>query len=426
MSEMFRKPASGDYILPFFNRLMDLVRRHRVLAGDGILVKQTDGGTVVSALRTDPKRWPWHSYKIADGAGSITVRVSKGRWTRNPDLGNTALVLDCGTNEYLDVTVGDDQYLCAVIVRDNLDSDPMLYPTAVILKAVSTPTKTAVEAAISEQKYGGHWVIGKATSGVWAQYWEGGDITDDAHVGDADVPENGSFHAHSIERLAGGRLENQVSSDQVRNFAAGTARSSLGASDTLFVRTVDGGGAVIDTMYATPQAVVNAAAGTPGTTVPDHDHTGAPGDGPKLPHAGLSDIADNPGSDDHRGARAAATGDGDDHDRHVYLHANGDATRNAMGSGAKIGDSTGFAVLDPSNRLLYDGSGSNYTVAFGEDPRQLTGNWQVTSGNFEVPSGYAYKHDGNTGITDAGPFIMTRADGSTLNVKLAGGIIIPA
>jgi hypothetical protein len=50
MSELFREPARGGDILTAFKRLMESVRRERLVAGDGILVKQTPTGKTVSAI----------------------------------------------------------------------------------------------------------------------------------------------------------------------------------------------------------------------------------------------------------------------------------------------------------------------------------------------------------------------------------------
>jgi hypothetical protein len=44
----------------------------------------------------------------------------------------------------------------------------------------------------------------------------------------------------------------------------------------------------------------------------------------------------------------------------------------------------------------------------------------------KVQAGTNFMCGNEDGITDAGPFILTRSDGTTLNVKLAGGIIVPA
>jgi len=51
MSELFREPGRGDDILSAFKRLMAVVRRERVTAGDGIVVKQTESGKTISAIR---------------------------------------------------------------------------------------------------------------------------------------------------------------------------------------------------------------------------------------------------------------------------------------------------------------------------------------------------------------------------------------
>jgi hypothetical protein len=348
----------------------------------------------------DAENYPWRGFAISSG----TIRVTKGRYTRNADMGNTALTLDCGANEYLDVTVGANEYLSAVIVRDNLNADPRLSPTSVILKASTTSDKDAVAATLSGQYYGGHVVIGKNTDSVWAQYWKGGDITDDEDIGDTDDlswPYRGHAY-YSIEKYA------FMGTDQVRNFSAGTLSGALTEQDLVFVRVPSLSST--DTKYATPAEVVTAGGGyTPDNPqpLPPHDHTDEE-EGGTLDHKNLADIgaSANGGTDDHCGDAAAIVGEV------RYIHAAGTAARNSMSG--PIGDAQGDQSLDADRRMLFDDSGGNENMSWGGSDGPC------------VPATRAYCHGTAVGITDSGPFILTRSDGTTLNVKLAGGIIVPA
>jgi hypothetical protein len=428
-----------------------------------------EGGKSVSARYGVIDDYPWRGRKQASGEGSTTVRVTKGRYTRNADMGNTALTLDCGANEYLDVTVGANEYLSAVIVRDNLNADPRLSPTSVILKASTTSDNAAVAATLSGQYYGGHVVIGKNTDSVWEQRWKGGDITDDEDIGDTDDlswPYRGHAY-YSIEKYA------FMGTDQVRNFSAGTPSGALTEQDLVFVRVPSL--TETDTKYATPAEVVAAGGGyTPDNPqpLPPHDHTDDE-EGGTLDHKNLADIgaSANGGTDDHCGDAAAIVGEV------RYIHAAGTATRNAM-SGV-IGDGSNVQSIAPTARTL-DGEsdagnvGWQITSEANSDFNGWTKGALIVAGGVTVKksvkadvvvtrlldasqevfcSGTAdvsatraaietsggikagktiqaglegYKCGSSAGITDAGPFILTRSDGTTLNVKLAGGIIVPA
>lgn len=350
MSELSRKPSVGEYILGHFNRLMDTVRRERVMAGDGILVKQTDGGKVVSAIRQHPpNQAPWFSRQTA----ANTIRVNKGRWTRNSDLGKWALELDCSTNEYLNANVSNEAYLSAVLTRNNQEIDPRLEPDAVRLVVHTDQGKSAVEALIpGGTYYGGHLVLGKMTSGKWTPWYYGGDITDDEDVGDADsvvaAANGGGSKCKSIERTAGeyGRFCNE---DQVRNFRAGTAAPNpLGEGDRLFIRVIDG--TTVDTRYATPADVVESGGGYTTSNpppLPDHGHTDGGGDGGDLDeYKKHHNLTDNTSNDDHG---PDGSGDGSV----VLLSLGGDAERNAM-SGL-IGDSNGDGSIYPNGHQLLVG-----------------------------------------------------------------------
>jgi hypothetical protein len=103
------------------------------------------------------------------------------------------------------------------------------------------------------------------------------------------------------------------------------------------------------------------------------------------PHNLLKDVQDQTVGDDHRGGRDAATGLGEENDKHPYIHANGDATRNAMDG--VIGDSSGGKSIEPDLRSLNGPSGD--ASVFWDDP------------GIEVPDGKDYYHNAKQGVTVA-------------------------
>jgi hypothetical protein len=178
-----------------------------------------------------------------------------------------------------------------------------------------------------------------------------------------------------------------------------------------------------------------------------------------LSHHALVDLEAN---DDHGGVSTAAAG--------AYVQLIGAAARNAMSG--EIGDGSGVQSIDPTARTL-DGKASTtkgwkiteaiditddnfdtgglvvagavsvgYSVQAqlgvngntllaksttenteGQPPIQSNGGIHA---NKSIMTDTFYRCGTGVGITDAGPFILTRSDGTTLNVKLAGGILVPA
>jgi hypothetical protein len=81
-----------------------------------------------------------------------------------------------------------------------------------------------------------------------------------------------------------------------------------------------------------------------------------PDDPSPLDHSALGDVVDQSVGDDHRGGRTGVTyGEEDEDLGHPYIHAVGDATRNAMPG--VIGDGDGEESIDPSARTIKTAAG---------------------------------------------------------------------
>jgi hypothetical protein len=394
LKDNFRFPLSFRELFRYLNR------NARWLNG-----LQLEGGTVIhneNGVRLVPGfsdvNYPWRGEKVASGSGSITVRVNKGRFTRNIDSGNFDLTLDCGSDQYFDATVGDNQYLSAVIIRADLDQDPRLFPTSVILVASTAANKASVTGADPGALYGGHVVLGKATSGVWEQYWKGGDITDALEIGDGNSLVPTDPHTKTIERCpsgahefetqmqnvdaaqaeshsmpympknaagsgelawavidthepspAGQSLEVASGRAQIRNWKAAATAFVEGTHDALLGRIITTNEAVLLTPDSLPYNGPPTDMPWPtNPTFPDPPYV-PPTDEPwptnpdDLSHHALIDLEAN---DDHGGVSTAAAG--------AYVQLIGAAARNAMSG--KIGDGSGVQSIDPTARTL-DGAG---------------------------------------------------------------------
>jgi hypothetical protein len=89
-----------------------------------------------------------------------------------------------------------------------------------------------------------------------------------------------------------------------------------------------------------------------------------------------------------------------------------------MGVSGAIGDSNGIQSINPNARSLTD---SGATGGINWEQFKLLNNWSMLGGNFEVPSGYAYKHNGNTGQTQT--ITIEDTNGQTHTLTFSGGIL---
>lgn len=362
-----------------------------------IIYPNTDGGGL---------NQPWASAKVSDN----TVRVVQGRWLHNLDNGNGILTLNCGANDYLDVAVGNDQYVCAVLSRSSLvDYDDRLKPETASVVAVNSVN------TVMYANYGGVVVLGKMTGGEYQQYWYGGDITSDEQVGDEDTRRTSYPDAHSIEK-------NEYHEYQLSDFIDGTASGDLTSQDRVVIRFAEN--TLLRVKYATPKNITDAS-GAAGGTMPPSAHT-HDADDLTIAHSNLTDVVSQTVGDDHRGGRTAATAISSGH---PYIHANGDSTRNAMPG--VIGDSSGGESIEPSGKVLHAGpGGTNKAIDWGS--RKLIGiapapTWECSYANFHVSDGTkSFKHGSDTGFTDSRTFTQVFDDGTSVKLRYAGGLVVPA
>ena len=205
---------------------------------------------------------------------------------------------------------------------------------------------------------------------------------------------------------------------------------------------MQGGDAALDEFYHLTEAQVDLIDDLP--YVPPHPPQDPdqpwPGDeypiqDPDVPwptpgdHATLSDVVSQNVGDDHRGGRAAGSEviivvDETAVYGHPYIHANGNETRNAMMSGAYIGDAFNAKSIWPSGRQLMNGatvvvdwilrklSGGAWTVT---DTTAATGTAGTTAGALVVDGGVNIKD--NLIVQDT-----TAAGDNTGSVVAKGGV----
>lgn len=403
-----------------------------------VIYPKTDGGM----------DYPWHTVKTADAGETISVRVTKGRWQRNPEMGGDVLTLDCGTEEYLVKSVGKNEYLAAVVGRDDTTRDPRLQPTFVEVVASVNPDDVT-----GTGEYGGHVVLGKATDGVWEEWWRGGHITDSLEVCDgdsdvtatpvvktlernpitgehefemqlvnADAAEDGSWSVPYLPKDAIGNgdlawapvdthKDNtdgeslEILTDdrmQIKGWSAATAGTQA-ADDLLHAQYTDGG--VRKTKYLKAEDLSVAHAD-------DADH------------ADTADTATNVVNHTHEHHDHTGLED-DDHTQ--YWKVDADYTRN---KGASIGSSGGVERIDldaatPVLKGDWQCGGGFLAASDIESNYKLISGTDVESdGDIKIMTGAkSFVHNGNAGKSHSKKIILTDEDGTAVACYLRGGIL---
>jgi hypothetical protein len=213
----------------------------------------------------------------------------------------------------------------------------------------------------------------------------------------------------------------------------------LNAAQHTIIDTITDGGAGLDIDHSELGslewvAAAHTAAESPAVeNAPDHIaafksgaavYTTGAGVGSLVNHSSLADVVSQTVGDDHRGNRTAATGIGTPA-RHPYIHANGDATRNAMTDGANIGDKDGVKSVSPSLRQLFlDAT----TVAVDWVLRKLSGGvWAITDTTAAGSGATAGALIVDGGVRVAkGIYVKQIVDGTAVSASSADNSIVAA
>lgn len=359
--------------------------------------------------------------------GSLIASVPSGTWERNgvaTTLSSDYVVLASGTNylyvRRVEVSTPDPS------INGAPDCDLMLSLSSSVVPLRNDYKLIAVIDVES--------VIGCPDHAVRIINTHVGRIVDFWAFGDSHVTSSDQFTIECSPRTDKAKNSLQLY-DSDSAVVGGAADDVDTAKDALVILNVDGG--IRQVKYRDPSSLPynGPPTGEPWPTPP------APSDVPKA-HSDLTDVANETVDDDHHGKRSKAsampTVGG-----HPYLHANGDETRNAMSSGARIGDaaSPSKPSMNPAGRLLYDSNG-DYSVDWGMkqllfrsgmtvytplewSQRYLNGDWKAQTGDFEVvDGGKVFKHEGHSGKSHPRKVSFVDVEtGEAVEGYLRGGII---